>query len=803
MTTIKENFLGGIQNQFAPEKSDTQNAYALGINVRVRTNVVKPVRAPAKLVRPSGTLQALYTFDDNILIFVDGAAYYRKVSATTWTKIDGISLAASATRVWCCLLPGSTVNFQRKTKYGVADFGAPTAFQPACVFACDGVSQPVLIFPDGTGRTTKNWAQWTADDREYVPICKCPMEYNGKLYLVVRDEQDRFTQIVSSVSGRCLDFVTLVNDSGDKAGTSEKDFGAYALRINVSYDEITALSAQNQQPGTFIVTTARATFAVTQDLQNLIAGEPTHMRQVLFPVGSLGPDAIADLNGDTAVVYPGGIRTFNGVATMRWEGRNSPLNQQIQNLTTTELQTTGAAVSFDNYTGFAVTTKYGPGIVWWDQTLNVFVAVDIFQGVDTVEQFAVVLTPALQQLYFRTTAGYLFQAFVGSYAEAQITLHDYTSGEPNPLALRKVQLAFNLVSTGHVAVDVLSDGNLVSLPIRDISAGEPVYASRVGQLSDALPAARLLNWQLGSPRNAYRSGVTIRWSGGAELSRILLDGETAAGQTNSPDNDVAATNEPSVLVFIGDDGQVNADRTALNSQIRAEKSLTAVIGCGDHIYYSGTQAELDTVLAPYWGYDRDRGMFYAVPGNHDLDTASGAAFFQFMRQTPTTYSKVSFNDVDVFLFNTGYKTDGTQIEVDNLDGASIDTSTQAQWLLRELAASTARNKIVVWHHPPYTSSATYYPGKTQLRTLTQKIADAGATALICGHAHIYERISKYLPIFTVGTGGADLVAVGSTLAEGSQKTLVTYGYLRVTCDPLRAKFEFVDSAGAVRDIFVA
>lgn len=805
MTVIKENFLGGMQNQFSSEKSDFAGAYALAVNVRVRQNVVEPVKEPVEIELPAGTLQGLYTFDNNILVFISGVAYYRKTSAVDWTAITGFAMSASATRIWAEPIPGSSVNFVRKTSYAALDFTAPTTAQPAAVICCDGITQPYVIFPDGSARKTKTWAAWSTTDREYVPIGKLPMFFNGKLYMVVKDTNERFTQIVSSVSGRPLDFVTLVNNDGDKGGTAEREFGAYALRFNVSYDEITALSAINQPENQFIVTTARATFSVTQDLGNLIAGEPTHTRKALFNVGSFGPEAIVDLNGDIGVVYPGGIRTFNGVSQLRWEGKNAPLNRQIQNLVTSDLQTSGATCWYDNYTGFAVSTKYGSGVVWWDQTIGVFVAVDIFQGVSLVKQFATVITPSIAKLYFWTDNNKLYEAFAGDYPEAQLTLHDATAGEPNPLAVRRVQAAFLRGSSdGYIAVDLVSDGTPIELPTKDIRRDDAVTASRVGTLSDAPPSAALVNWLVGEPMNAYRVTPTLRWTGGAKLSRVLLETEVAAGQTNTPDDYSVEVNEPVILAFIADDGVVNATRTALNRQIRSINNLTAVIGAGDHAYETGTQLEVDTNLAPFWGTLREAGQFYAVPGNHDLGTSNGAALYQFLRQTPTRYSVASFGaHCDVFLFNSGFTTAGAQVDPDNLDGATLATSTQAKWLISALEASTARTKIVVWHHPAYTSSSSYYGYSigVQMQALATLVARAGATAIISGHAHMYERLFNEIPHFTVGTGGAALVSAGATLAVGSQKTLSAYGYLRVTASPLRCKFEFIDTDGTTRDTF--
>ena len=806
MVTInKTNFLGGIQTQFSPEKSAFADSYALLTNCRVRNNIVEPVRGPLELDIPSGTLQNLSAFDTNLLVFASGIPYYRAISASLWAVISGGNLSNVPARIHTEAIPGSAVNYKRTTG-GVIDFSVPVGSSRACVFCADGRSQPIVIFPDGSCRATNAWADWTVDDREYVPICSLPKFVGSKLYVVIKDSDGRATQIAHSVSGRPLDFVLLLNAAGDKAGTTEPEFGAPALRFHVGYDELTALVTLNAADGAFIATSARTTTYVIPDFDRLIAAEPTHVRQPLFNVGSFGPEAITDINGDTAVVYPGGIRTFNGVSQLKFQGKNAPLNRQIQNLTSAGLQTTGATCQFDNYTGFAVTTKYGPGVIWWDQTLEVFVAVDIWAGVGNILEFASVITPTVSKLYFRTDDNKLYEAFAGAYGESQITLHDLSAvsgGET--LALRCVSVAsLNGVTAGYMTVDQYADRRLLTSVTESVAASDALEdpSARPMTPGTLVPDAKMLDFTFPNPVRAYRSTPVIRWSGDSKISAITCLVEPFEG-TNKPAADTTTATNPLKLVFFGDDGVLGASRTALNRLMRAEPNVNAFVGTGDHAYNSGTEAEVIANFKAFWNTEKLAGKLYAVPGNHDLDTGGGTWFFQYVRQTPERYSHVLLNaNTEIFLFNTGIETSGAQTDPRNSDGASYLLSSQAQELLQDLANSTARNKIVVWHHPPYTSSATYYPGNTTMQPLAAAIADAGASALVCGHAHLYERLNVHLPIFIVGCAGQTLHSISTTLAVGSMKQIAEYGYLRVSAGPLRCVWEFVDSTGTVRDSFI-
>ncbi|MBN8246555.1 MAG: metallophosphoesterase, partial [Verrucomicrobia bacterium] len=79
--------------------------------------------------------------------------------------------------------------------------------------------------------------------------------------------------------------------------------------------------------------------------------------------------------------------------------------------------------------------------------------------------------------------------------------------------------------------------------------------------------------------------------------------------------------------------------------------------------------------------------------------------------------------------------------IPNRDGSNspfTESATQAAWLKRRLAASTARWKIVILHHPPYNSA----PGaeNSQYTFARWPYRAWGATAVISGHVHNYERL---------------------------------------------------------------
>jgi len=791
MTKIE--FRGGMRQQFLSEKEDFAASYRLLTNARVRNNVVEPIKLPVEdLTLPAGLKQGIYTYDKYLLAFVAGVPYTREEQSTQWRPITGVTLSPTAPRIYVERIPGSYINFQRKGTDAALATEAPTRQSLAALICMDGETQPCLIFPDGSARATGTWDQWSITYQEYVPIGRFPMMHDGRLYCVIKDSQGRWTQIVGSVTGRPVDFTLLLSDTGDKAGALETEYGAPALAYAVSYDEVTALSRINTADGNFLVTTQRGSYLVKPNYDSTIAGEPTMSNQPLFAVGAIGPESITDLSGNTAVVSQEGIRTFNGVTQLKWEGRNDPIVRNIQGLFDDSLQTYGATVQFNNYVGFALKTVYGGGVVWWDDTLGQFVAVDLYKGASQITQFAVVNTSAIRALYFTTADNRLFKAFAGDFAECALTLHDIAAEAASAsIAPQAVTASFiHSTQSGYWTASVVADSRVVTGSTREL-AGVDVPAAR-GNAS----AGKILL----PTYNAGRAGIELRWTGGAKLTRLDIDISTSTDIEIEPFDTIADQPLEELFILVSDDGVVNANRSAVHELMVNETGVTAFIGAGDHIYNSGTQAELDTNMAPYWNRARKQAPFYAAPGNHDNDTNSGSAFFAYMRQFPGRYNSVRFNYTEFFFFDTGLTTAGGQVNPENLP--VLAESTQARWLINALQNSLARNRIVVWHHPAYSSGSSYSPGIAVMQPLLQRVKDAGATAVINGHTHLYERIVETIPQFTVGTGGHPLHGIGA-INPNSKRILPTYGYLRLKASPVRSIFQFVDVNGEILDEYIA
>lgn len=808
----KNDFSGGMQQRFDGSKSDFEKTYRLLVNGRVRRNTVQPVLGPSEITSSlpaTGVVQGLYTFDTYVLVFIAGRAYVRNFApeAPTWTAINDLQMSTTAETIYVELVPESTVNNVRTAENSTATVNLTTASSssPSCLIVCDGENQPWVIFPDGGARITKNYTQWSQTDREYVPIMKYPTLVGGILYGVMADARGKFTQIVRSVSGRPLDFMVAINSQGDKVSTLENQSGAKSTATNVSFNELTALKAINAVDGAFLASTLRSSYLVIPDYSRLLYGEHQWRHQFLFNVGAISPFAIADMFGDTAVVYPGGIRTFNGVAQSKFEGRNSALSQAIQNLFGDTNQVTAAAVEFDNYVGFGVNTVHGPGIVWWDSTLGAFVAFDSTLGVGVVKQFATIITPTVQRLFFRTESGKIYEAFAGARQRVTLVLQDLACTASEFLAVKVLMARFiRCRAAGYAQLSVYSAGRLTETNANLIPAGDVDYSANrqpvPGSVAITERDETVVNFEP-SPDMAGRTVLALSWDADAELTDLVIDTSMHENKQQNPEVDDNPTLETVKVVFVGNDATDSAARDALNELIQLEKP-DYVIGLGGHTT-NGTAASVNALVQPFWGniHNVDDGplKFYAVPGGADYDVALAEPLQNWLRQSPERYSKLALGDfAEIYLMSDGINSSGTQTEPDNVPAPA--TGPQAAWLRAQIEASTAKHKLVVWHTAPRTSAEGAYPGNTSM----DAVDIDGVSALITAGPNIYERLvgsDDFIARFVVGTGGkTPLAGTNSAIHSDSQKIVNdTLGYLVATVHPLSIEFTFKDSNGNVRD----
>jgi hypothetical protein len=254
------------------------------------------------------------------------------------------------------------------------------------------------------------------------------------------------------------------------------------------------------------------------------------------------------------------------------------------------------------------------------------------------------------------------------------------------------------------------------------------------------------------------------------------------------------------FAVIGDYGSGNRNAAAVAEMVRGWNP-DFIITTGDNNYPTGAADTIDRSIGqfyhdfifPYtgdYGAGADSNRFFPVLGNHDVDTALGQPYLDYF-DLPGNERYYDFvaGPVHLFALNSDWR------EPDGINSSSI----QAEWLQSGLVASTALWKLVYLHVSPYSSGP--HGSGVALRWPYQ---EWGATAVISGHNHLYERvIIDGFPYFVNGAGGAGLYGF-STIVEGSEvRYNADYGAMLVTASADTITFEFysITDGGTLIDTY--
>jgi acid phosphatase type 7 len=264
----------------------------------------------------------------------------------------------------------------------------------------------------------------------------------------------------------------------------------------------------------------------------------------------------------------------------------------------------------------------------------------------------------------------------------------------------------------------------------------------------------------------------------------------------------AASARPSVtLLAVGDIAECASDGDERTGALAA--SLPGTIATlGDTAYRRGTQRELEECFGASWGPVRDR-IAWAVSGNHDYMTDDGAPFRAYMGEAAVRDGRTYFSDAlgpwHVVVLDTN---------CDQVEGGCGPDSPQVAWLRGDLAASTARCTVALYHQPRWSSG--YHGDSGKVATVWETLADAGVDLVLNGHEHDYERFAPLdgagaadpagMTEIVVGTGGGDLRGFRSPPAPGSLvRKSSLFGLLEVTLEDGAWASRFVDTDGNVID----
>jgi 3',5'-cyclic AMP phosphodiesterase CpdA len=246
------------------------------------------------------------------------------------------------------------------------------------------------------------------------------------------------------------------------------------------------------------------------------------------------------------------------------------------------------------------------------------------------------------------------------------------------------------------------------------------------------------------------------------------------------------------FAVVGDWGTGEQDCAGIASQMATAHQRTPfdfVISSGDNIYPNGSGRYFGKNFEqPFSGLIKDRVDFYAVLGNHDVESG---------RQDQCQYP----------LFNMGgrnyYKVEKGNGLVDffMLDSTDFD-SEQAAWLESSLRDSKARWKVPIFHHPIYSSGKKHGSAVGLRKQLEPLFTRYGVNVAFSGHDHIYERtkLQQGIQYFVSGAGGKTRrgdIELKSPIREVSFDD--DNHFMVIEIDDERASFQAISEGGTQID----
>jgi 3',5'-cyclic AMP phosphodiesterase CpdA len=229
------------------------------------------------------------------------------------------------------------------------------------------------------------------------------------------------------------------------------------------------------------------------------------------------------------------------------------------------------------------------------------------------------------------------------------------------------------------------------------------------------------------------------------------------------------------FVAVADTGAGDRNQYAVANAMNRHYSQSPypmVVLAGDNIYTNGEIEKIrDVFELPYEQLLKRGTRFYAALGNHDVRTENGDPQVRYpgfrMKGRYYTFREKS---VQFLMLETN---------------PSADWPGQLAWLERELSKSDAPWKVVVGHHPIY-SSGRYGTDANLVSMLTPLFKKYGVQLYINGHEHSYERTQPIdgTTYLVTGIGGAHLRPTGRSSWTGYSTSQFGFSSVSVYDDRL-------------------
>lgn len=251
--------------------------------------------------------------------------------------------------------------------------------------------------------------------------------------------------------------------------------------------------------------------------------------------------------------------------------------------------------------------------------------------------------------------------------------------------------------------------------------------------------------------------------------------------------------EPVTLLAVGNLGGCDPNSVEVASAIAADSGIIVAVG---DLSTDGSQAKIDECFLAQLESELDR--VYVVPGDRDLATEDGAAFYDLAARTPTG----SAPGEGWFVVSLGgWQIIGLNSRCEALGGCETDTE-QFQWLNNVLRDEPVECRAVIWHDARFTS-ATGEDDATDMSAILARLDGAGTDVLITGSAGNYEQLGPLRPGGALAAGdehgmrhfnigGGSGAGFDERLQPGTQVSKDdSNGYVRFVFSPEGYTWEFV------------
>jgi len=250
--------------------------------------------------------------------------------------------------------------------------------------------------------------------------------------------------------------------------------------------------------------------------------------------------------------------------------------------------------------------------------------------------------------------------------------------------------------------------------------------------------------------------------------------------------------EPVVLVGAGDIANCDVGDGHLATAEALDNIPGTVFTMGDHAYPAGAKKSFEECYSVSWGRHRERTR--PSPGNHDLITRKGKAYYDYFGDAAGPRGLGYYS----------YTLGAWHIIALNSDLPMERNSKQLKWLRRDLAENPSTCALAYWHIPLFSSGA--HGNHPELRDIWQALHEAGVEVVVNGHDHDYERFApqdsrgnpdpeRGIRAFVVGTGGAGVYRFKKVAKNSEVRQWESYGVIKFTLHPDRYDWEFVTAKG--------